>query len=157
MGRAGLLRTGPLAPSATLRVALGRELYAAVPAGQARALAHLVRLALREIGRRDGIAAPANLLQTLTVLEEVDRELVADLTGAPRGSEFRTAEPAGEAVSAVWPHDQITVAEAQSLTGWSASYLCRLGRQGLGRKTAGAWRLDRAALLELLAERQAAA
>ncbi len=136
---------------------LGRDLYAAVPAGQARTLASLVRLALREIGRRDGIAAPAHLMQTLIVLEEIDQELVADLTGAGRGSEFRTAEPAGEAVSAVWAHDGITVAEAQALTGWSASYLCRLGRQGFGRKQAGAWCLDRAALLELLAERQAAA
>ncbi len=151
-----LVRTAALGPCSTLRLALGRELYAAVPAGQARALAHLLRLALREIGRRDGIAAPANLLQTLAVLEEVDQELVADLTGADRGSEFRTAEPTGEAVSAVWPHDEITVAEAVALTGWSASYLCRLGRRGLGRKQAGAWRLDRAALLELLAERQAA-
>ncbi len=156
MGRAGLLRTGPLAPSATLRLVLGRDLYAAVPAGQARALASLVRLALREIGRRDGIAPPPHLTQTLAVLEEVDQELVADLTGAC-GSEFRTAEPAGEAVSAVWPHDGITVADAAELTGWSPSYLCRLGRRGLGRKEAGAWRLDRAALLELLAERQAAA
>ncbi len=145
-----------LAPAATLRLVLGRDLYAAVPAGQARALAHLVRLALREIGRRDGIAAPANLLQTLTVLEEVDEELVAGVTGARCGSEFRTSEPAGEAVSAVWLHDGITVAEAAELTGWSPSYLCRLGRRGLGRKQAGAWRLDREALLELLAERQAA-
>ncbi len=142
-------------PSATVRLVLGRDLYAAVPAGQARALAHLVRLALREIGRRDGIAPPPHLMQTLAVLEKVDQELVADLTGAPRGSEFRTAEPEDEAVSAVWPHDRITVAEAQALTGWSSGYLCRLGRQGLGRKQAGAWRLDRAALLELLAERQA--
>ncbi len=91
------------------------------------------------------------------MLEEVDQELVADLTGAGRGSEFRTVEPEDEAVSTVWSHDGITVAEAEVLTGWSASYLCRLGRQGLGRKQAGAWRLDRAALLELLAERQAAA
>ncbi len=142
--------------AAALRLVLGRDLYAAVPAGQARALASLVRLALREIGRRDGIAPPPHLMQTLTVLEEVDQELVTDLTAAGRGSEFRTAEPAGEAVSAVWPHDGITVAEAEALTGWSASYLCRLGRRGLGRKEAGAWRLDRAALLELLAERQVA-
>ncbi len=146
------------APGASaLRLVLGRDLYAAVPSGQARAVAHLVRLALREIGRRDGIAAPANLLQTLAVLEEVDEELVADVTGARCSSDVRTAEPAGEVVSAGWPHDEITVAEAQAFTGWSASYLCRLGRQGLGRKQAGAWHLDRAALLELLAERQAAA
>ncbi len=147
----------PAAPGpSTLRLVLGRDLYAAVPAGQARALVHLLRLALREIGRRDGIAAPANLLQMLAVLEEVDEELVAGVTGARCGSDVRTAEPAGEAVSAVWPHDGITVAEAEALTGWSASYLCRLGRQGFGRKEAGVWRLDRAALLELLAERQAA-
>ncbi len=146
-----------LAPAATLRLVLGRDLYAAVPAGQARALASLVRLALREIGRRDGIAPPPHLMQTLTVLEEVDQELVTDLTVAGRGSEFRTSEPAGEAVSAVWLHDEITVAEAAELTGWSPSYLCRLGRRGLGRKEAGVWHLDRAALLELLAERQAAA
>ncbi len=146
-----------LAPAATLRLVLGRDLYAAVPAGQALALARLVRLALREIGRRDGIAVPANLLQTLAVLEEVDQELAANLTGAPRGSEFRTSEPAGEAISAVWLHDEITVVEAQALTGWSSGYLCRLGRRGLGRKEAGVWHLDRAALLELLAERQAAA
>ncbi len=82
-----------LAPAATLRLVLGRDLYAAVPAGQARALASLVRLALREIGRRDGIAPPPHLMQTLTVLEEVDQELVTDLTAAGRGSEFRTAEP----------------------------------------------------------------
>ncbi len=145
-----------LAPAATLRLVLGRDLYAAVPAGQARALAHLVRLALREIGRRDGIAAPAHLLQTLAVLEQVDQELVANVTGGPRGSEFRTAEPTDEASSAVWPHDEITVAEAEALTGWSSSYLCRLARQGFGRKQAGAWRLDRIALLELLAERRAA-
>ncbi len=143
--------------AAALRLVLGRDLYAAVPAGQARTLASLVRLALREIGRRDGIAAPAHLMQTLAVLEEVDEELVVGVTGARCGSEFRTAEPAGEAVSAVWAHDEITVAEATELTGWSRGYLCRLGRQGLGRKEAGAWRLDRAALLELLADRQAAA
>ncbi len=146
-----------LAPAATLRLVLGRDLYAAVPADQARAVARLVRLALREIGQRDGIAAPPNLMQTLAVLEQVDQELVAGVTGARCGSDVRTSEPAGEAVSAGWPHDEITVAEAEALTGWSTSYLCRLGRQGFGRKQAGAWRLDRAALLELLAARQAAA
>ncbi len=51
------MRTAALGPSSTLRLVLGRDLYAAVPAGQARTLAHLLRLALREIGRRDGIAA----------------------------------------------------------------------------------------------------
>ncbi|MDP9397286.1 MAG: hypothetical protein M3P96_05445 [Actinomycetota bacterium] len=54
---------------------------------------------------------------------------------------------------AAWgDHDR----EAAALTGWSAGYLCRLGRRGLGRKHAGAWRLDRDALLELLARRRAA-
>ncbi len=128
------MRTAALGPS-SIRLVLGRDLYAAVPAGQARALASLVRLALREIGRRDGIAAPPNLMQTLTVLEEVDQELVADLTGASRGSEFRTAEPAGEAVSAVWPHDGITVAEAQALTGWSARRVSQLRSQSRSAAT----------------------
>ena len=134
---------------------LGPDLYAAVPAAQTRALAHLVRLALREVGRRDGITAPPHLLQTLAVLEAVDEERAAGLAGARRGSDARTTEPADEATSALWPHE-ITVAEAVALTGWSAGYLCRLARQGLGRKQAGAWRLDRAALLELLAQRRVA-
>ena len=134
---------------------LGPDLYAAVPAAQTRALAHLVRLALREIGRRDGIAAPPHLLQTLAVLEAVDEERAADIAGARGGSDVRTAEPVDEATSALWSHE-ITVTEAVALTGWSSGYLCRLARRGLGRKQAGAWRLDRAALLEFLAQRRVA-
>ena len=155
MGAGGVLSTRPPVPPPALRLALGPDLYAAVPAAQTRALAHLVRLALREIGRRDGIAAPAHLLQTLAVLEAVDEERTAGIGGARCGSDLRTAEPADEATSALWAHE-ITVAEAVALTGWSAGYLCRLARQGLGRKQAGAWRLDRTALLELVAARRAA-
>ncbi len=113
-------------------------------------------MALREIGRRDGIAAPPHLLQTLAVLEAVDEERTADIAGPRHGSDVRTTEPPDEATPAVWPHGEITIAEAAALTGWSAGYLCRLGRRGLGRKHAGAWRLDRDALLELLARRRAA-
>ncbi len=143
-------------PPPTLRLALGPDLYAAVPSAQARALAHLVRVALREIGRRDGIAAPPHVLQTLAVLEALDEERAADIVGARRGSDVRTAELADEATAALWAHEEITVVEAAALTGWSAGYLCRLARRGLGRKQAGAWRLDRAALLELVAARRAA-
>ena len=145
----------PPVPPPTLRLVLGPDLYAGIPAAQTRALAHLVHLALREIGRRDGITAPPHLLQTLAVLEAVDEERAADIAGARAGSDVRTPELADEATSALWSHE-ITVAEAVALTGWSSGYLCRLARQGLGRKQAGAWRLDRAALLELLAQRRVA-
>ena len=146
----------PPVPPPALRLVLGQDLYAAVPAAQARALGRLVRLALREVGRRDGITAPPHLLQTLAVLEAVDEERAADIAGTRGGSDVRTPEPADGATAAAWAHDEITVTEAAALTGWSSGYLCRLARQGLGRKQAGAWRLDRAALLELLAQRRVA-
>ncbi len=140
---------------AAVRLALGSELYVAVPAGQTRALAHLLHVGLREIGRRDGIAAPSHLLDTLALLEAVGAERALLLAGHRESSNVRTPEPHERPASALWRHDEITVAEAAALTGWSAGYLCRLARRGFGRKEAGSWRLDREELLQLKASRGA--
>lgn len=132
------------------RLQAGPEVFAAIPAANAKALAHLVTRGAAETTRRDGIAMPPWMRELLALLRELDSEHLAKVAVSVPGSEVRTAEPPEGDQGAPWPGDLILIADAVALTGWSAGYLCRLARAGLGHKRAGRWELERTALLDRL-------
>ncbi len=152
---AALSQTRTLSP---VRLQVGGRLFVAVPAERARATAYVLAQGADLLHRRDGIVGLEWLEGLLELLRRVDaeRQSEPDLEPSSRstGSADRTADAEQGDTRAWWAHDHVTIAEAIQLTGWSAGYLARLGRQGYGVKRAGAWQLDRRRLLALAARRR---
>lgn len=138
-----------------MRIQLGDQVFVAVPAERAAAVAYLVDRGARDVQTRDGICRPGWLAQLVDDL----RTAASEPPVSAAGSASRTSEPTDGPAGGWWAGDLISVAAAEQLTGWSASYLCRLARdpvRGLGRKQAGVWQLSRTALLELVDARRSA-
>lgn len=136
-----------LAGAPAQRLVLGDATYVAVPAERARATAYLLLQGAARLRERDGLSGLDWLDQLLEQLRAVDSEHRSAPAARSRGSADRTADPVHDVDGASWAHDTVTIAEAVALTGWSAGYLARLARAGLGCKRAGVWHLDRDRLL----------
>lgn len=131
----------------TQRLQLGDDVFAAVPATHARRVAYVLGLGAGVLRSRDGVAGLGWLDELLSSLRMVDAEHRSAPPASVSGSASRTRQAPDDVRPALWAHDTVTIAEAADITGWSASYLCRLARTGLGHKRGGVWQLDRDALL----------
>ena len=137
----------------SLRLTLGQDVYVAITAARARSVAYVLTQGAEVLRQRDGIADLPWLDELLEVLRQVHGEAQVEPQSehAPRvsGSAGRTDRDVTAADPALWAHDVLTISEAADLTGWSAGYLARLGRDGCGAKRGGLWYLDRRRLLAL--------
>lgn len=131
-----------------LRVQVGSQVYVAIPAEHARRVARILGLGADVLRSRDGVTGLPWLVDLLALLRSADAHVSSEPLLSGAGSCIRTSEPGAAAGDTEWTHDTVTVAEATVLTGWSAGYLCRLARAGLGRKQGGVWHLDADALHE---------
>lgn len=136
-------------PATSLR--FGEQLYVAVPAGQARALAYVLSQGSRALRERDAAPLPSWVVELLDLLHQVDAEHASEPALSVRGSAARTDPPTVALDAPLWAHDTLTVADAVALSGRSASYLCRLARErpGFGYLRAGRWHLNRCAVAAL--------